>query len=223
LARFASIENCWKEMDQLPLYLTPLVLGFVHALEPDHMAAVTTFVSRRPRLRDAMGFGLRWGLGHSGAILLVGMGLILGGVRIPPSVATGMEFGVGTLLLALGLWLLWGVVHGGAHALARHAEDGHSHDRGSLWVGVAHGLSGTAALLTLLPVTLIRSSWAAGGYLFLFGVGTTLAMALYAGVAGMVFQQAGRRSPAVGGTLRAATALGSAALGIFWMVNAMVA
>src|SRR5688572_1994654 len=131
-------------MDLLPLYFTPLLLGFVHALEPDHMAAVTTFVSRRPSLRDAVGFGLRWGMGHSGAILLVGMVLIVAGVRIPDSVAAGLEFGVGTLLLALGLWLLWGVVHGRAHALARHPEEAHSHHRGSLWVGVAHGLSGTA-------------------------------------------------------------------------------
>jgi nickel/cobalt transporter (NicO) family protein len=210
-------------MDLLPLYFTPLVLGFVHALEPDHMAAVTTFVSRRPRARDAMRFGLRWGLGHSGAILLVGLALIAAGVRIPQSVAAGLEFGVGTLLLGLGLWLLWGMIHGRAHSLARHADKPHSHDRGSIWVGVAHGISGTAALLTLLPVTMIASPWAAAGYLVLFGVGTTAAMALYAAVAGVVFQQAGQRSPAVGGTLRAATALGSAFLGVLWMVNAMAA
>ena len=212
-------------MDLLPLLLTPLVAGFVHALEPDHMAAVTTFVSRRPRAREAVGFGLRWGLGHSGAILLVGMVLIVAGVRIPSSLAVGLEFGVGTLLLGLGVWLLWGLLHGRAHALAHAGGEhaGHTHRDGSLWVGVAHGQSGTAALLTLLPVTLIRSPWAASGYLFLFGFGTTLAMALYSGIAGQIFQRAGTMSPAVGGGLRVATALGSAALGVFWMVNAMAA
>lgn len=210
-------------MDLLPLLLTALVAGFVHALEPDHMAAVTTFVSRRPRLAEAAGFGLRWGLGHSLAILALGLVLIALGVRIPASVESGLEFGVGTLLLGLGLWLLWGVVHGRAHVLAGEAPHPHRHGRGSLWVGVAHGISGTAALLALLPVTLIRSPWAASGYLLLFGVGTTVAMAAYAAVAGVLFEQAGRRSPAAGGTLRAATALGSAGLGVFWMVNAMAA
>jgi hypothetical protein len=210
-------------MDLLPLLLTPLVMGFAHALEPDHMAAVTTFVTRRPTPRESIGFGLRWGVGHSAAILVVGLALIATGVRIPDSIRNGLEFGVGTLLLGLGLTLLWNVIHGGAHALAHRGGHTHPHRRGSLWVGVAHGLSGTTALLTLLPVTLIHSPWAAAGYLFLFGVGTTLAMALYAGIAGMVFHQAGQRLPALGGSLRATTALGSAGLGIFWMVNAMVA
>jgi nickel/cobalt transporter (NicO) family protein len=210
-------------MDLLPLLLTALVAGFLHALEPDHMAAVTTFVTRRPSPREAVGFGLRWGLGHSGAILVVGLALIATGVRIPDRVANGLELGVGVLLLGLGVMLLWRVVHGGAHALAGEHAHPHSHRRGSLWVGVAHGLSGTAALLTLLPVTLIRSPLAAAGYLLLFGVGTTAAMALYAGFAGMVFLRAGRRSPLLGGTLRAMTALGSATLGLFWMVNAMMA
>jgi hypothetical protein len=210
-------------MDLFPILLTGLVAGFVHALEPDHMAAVTTFVSRRPAPREAAGFGLRWGLGHSAAILAVGLVLIASGVRIPASVESGLEFGVGGLLLVLGLWLLWSVMHSRAHALAGDAPHEHRHGRGSLWVGVAHGLAGTAALLALLPVTLIRSPWAAAGYLLLFGVGTTLAMALYAAVAGVVFHQAGERSAVAGGTLRTLTALGSATLGIFWMINAVSA
>jgi nickel/cobalt exporter len=211
-------------MNLLPLLLTPFVMGFAHALEPDHMAAVTTFVTRRPTPRQAIGFGLRWGIGHSGALLVVGLALIASGLRIPPSITNGMEFGVGTLLLVLGLALLWRVVHGGAHVMAEttpHAHP-HPHRHGTLWVGVAHGLSGTAPLVALIPVTLIRSPWAASAYLMLFGLGTTVAMAIYAGMAGMVFEHAGRRFPALGGTLRTATALGSAGLGVFWMVNAVI-
>jgi high-affinity nickel permease len=206
-------------MELLPL-LTAVSLGFVHALEPDHMAAVTTFVSRRPRPAEALGFGVRWGLGHSGAILLVGTVLIALNLRVPDGVARGLEFGVGTMLLGLGLWLLWSVAHGRAHALAGH-DHGHRAANGSLWVGMAHGLAGTAPLVAILMVNVTRSPWLAGVYLFLFGVGTTAGMALYAGVAGAVFQQAGNRVPALGGTLRAATALGSAVLGIFWMMNAL--
>ncbi|HYW07454.1 MAG TPA: hypothetical protein VE913_10880 [Longimicrobium sp.] len=206
-------------MELLPL-LTAVSLGFVHALEPDHMAAVTTFVSRRPRRAEALGFGLRWGLGHSGAILLVGTVLIALNLRVPDGVARGLEFGVGTMLLGLGLWLLWSVAHGRAHALAGHDHE-HRAGNGSLWVGMAHGLAGTAPLVAIMMVNLTRSPWLAGAYLFLFGVGTTVGMALYAGIAGAVFQQARHRVPALGGTLRAATALGSAVLGIFWMMNAL--
>lgn len=207
--------------DLLPL-ATALVAGFAHALEPDHMAAVTTFVSRRPRPLEAIGFGIRWGLGHSAAILAVGGVLIALDLRLPEALARGLEFGVGTLLLGLGLWLLWSLLHERAHALAH--DPGRPHDHGergaSGWVGVAHGLAGTAPLVALLPVALGRSPLLAGAYLLFFGVGTTVAMGLYAGLAGAIFHRAGERSPAFAGVLRGATALGSAALGVFWMAGA---
>lgn len=208
--------------------LTALTAGFLHALEPDHMAAVTTFVSRRPRPAAALGFGLRWGVGHSAAILGVGVVVIALRLQIPEGVARGLEFGVGMLLLGLGLWLLWTVLHERAHRLAEgghghsHGEGpGHSHAHGSFWVGIAHGLAGTAPLLAILPVAMIHSSWMAAAYLLCFGVGTTVAMALYALVAGVVFRQAGERLPALGGTLRAVTAVFSAVLGVVWMAGAL--
>lgn len=205
-----------------------LVAGFAHALEPDHMAAVTTFVSRRPRPLQAVGFGIRWGLGHSAAILVVGCVLVALDLRLPDLLARGLEFGVGAMLVGLGLWLLWGVLHDRAHRLAggEHAHDGHHHHhhgRGSLWVGMAHGLSGTAPLVAALSVAAAGSPGRAAAYLALFGVGTTVAMAAYALAAGLLFDQAGHRAPALAGTLRALTAVGSAAIGVLWMVNAATA
>jgi nickel/cobalt transporter (NicO) family protein len=198
-----------------------LVAGFAHALEPDHMAAVTTFVSRRPRPLQAAGFGLRWGAGHAAAIVVVGCVLIALRVRLPEGVARGLEFGVGAMLLGLGLWLLWSVLHERAHRLAdgEHPQP-HHHRHGSLWVGMAHGLSGTAPLVAALSASFSGSPLRAAGYLLLFGVGTTLAMALYALAAGLVFDRAAHRAPALAGTLRALTAVGSAAIGVLWMVNA---
>lgn len=201
-----------------------LVAGFAHALEPDHMAAVTTFVSRRPRPLQAAGFGLRWGAGHAAAIVVVGCALVALRVRLPDGVARGLEFGVGAMLLGLGLWLLWSVLHERAHRLAAGAG-AHPHPhrhvgRGSLWVGMAHGLSGTAPLVAALSASFSGSPLRAAGYLLLFGAGTTLAMALYALAAGLVFERAAHRAPALAGTLRALTAVGSAAIGVLWMVNA---
>jgi ABC-type nickel/cobalt efflux system permease component RcnA len=209
-------------MQLLPL-LTALVAGFAHALEPDHVAAVTTFVSRRPRPLEAVGFGLRWGVGHSASLLVVGLALVALNLRLPDALTRGLEFGVGGMLLALGVWLLWSVLHERAHRLAggTPAEGhAHTHQHGTLWVGMAHGLAGTAPLVALLPAATTRSGWTAAAYLLLFGVGTTLAMGLYAMTAGLVFHGAGRRGPALGGALRALTAVGSATLGVVWMVGA---
>lgn len=215
-------------MDSLQVLapVTALVAGFAHALEPDHMAAVTTFVSRRPRPLQALGFGVRWGAGHSAALLVVGCILVALDVRLPALLARGLEFGVGAMLLGLGLWLLWNVLHERAHGLGGEAPADeahghhHHHGRGSLWVGLAHGLSGTAPLVAALSATAAGSAWQAAGYLALFGVGTTVAMALYAVAAGALFSRAANRGPALAGTLRAMTALGSAAIGVLWMVNA---
>lgn len=207
-------------MTVLPL-ATALVLGFGHALEPDHMAAVTTFVARRPRPSEAIRFGVHWGIGHSAAILAAGGVLILLDLQVPHGIARGLEFGVGGMLLLLGCWLLWGILHDRAHR--HHHAHGHAHSHThTTWVGAAHGLAGTAPLIALLPVTLAASPWLAGAYLLFFGVGTTLGMAVYALVAGVVFSQAGARVPRLAGGLRAATALGSAALGVFWMYGALV-
>jgi sulfite exporter TauE/SafE len=206
--------------------LTALVAGFAHALEPDHMAAVTTFVSRRPRPLEAVGFGVRWGVGHSASILVVGVALVALNLRVPERLSRGLEFGVGGMLLALGLWLLWSVLHERAHRLAGgHASasaegHAHAHRHGTLWVGMAHGLAGTAPLVALLPAATMRSGWTAALYLLFFGVGTTVAMGLYAVAAGLVFDRAGSRMPALAGTLRALTALGSGALGVAWMLGA---
>ncbi len=211
-------------MTLLPL-VTALVAGFAHALEPDHMAAVTTFVSRRPRPVEALGFGVRWGLGHSAAIVAAGGVLVLLDLHVPDGVARSLEFGVGGLLVVLGGWLLWSLLHARAHAFADgaqpHTHGAHRHGRGgSLWVGVAHGLAGTAPLIALLPIALTASPWMAGGYLLFFGVGTTVAMGIYAVVAGALFDQAGNRFPGLASLLRVATALGSVALGIAWMYGA---
>ncbi|HEU0051834.1 MAG TPA: hypothetical protein VFQ39_01610, partial [Longimicrobium sp.] len=164
-------------MNVLPL-LTAFTAGLAHAIEPDHVAAVTTFVSRRPKPLEAVGFGLRWGIGHSMAILVVGGILIALDLNVPDNVTRGLEFGVGMMLVGLGLWLLWNVLHERAHRLAgdsshSHGAHGHhhhhEHKHGSLWVGLAHGLAGTAPFIAVIPVALVKSPWQAGAYLLLFG------------------------------------------------------
>jgi hypothetical protein len=213
-------------IELLPL-LTALVAGFAHALEPDHMAAVTTFVSRRPDPAAALRFGVRWGFGHSAAILVVGGVLVLLDLHLPDGLARGLEFGVGAMLVGLGAWLLWGLLHARAHGHT-HAHDhdhghghGHTHDHnGATWVGVMHGMAGTAPLVALLPVVLSPSPALALGYLALFGVGTVLSMGLYALLTGYVFRHASRRFPSLASGLRLATALGSALIGVVWMWNA---
>jgi high-affinity nickel permease len=41
------------------------LLGMQHALEADHIAAVSSIAARRSEFRDIVKHGLTWGLGHT--------------------------------------------------------------------------------------------------------------------------------------------------------------
>lgn len=214
------------ELIALPL-VTALVAGSAHALEADHMAAVTTFVSRRPHPMRAFGFGVRWGLGHSLALLLAGGVVILLDLELPDRLVRGLEFGVGVMLVGLGLWVVAGALHirvgDDGHRRAHSVGVAHSHlpGRGTTWVGMAHGLAGTAGFLALVPAAIIASPWMAGGYLLLFGLGTVLAMGAYALVAGALFHRVGSYAPALGRVMQGAAGVASAVIGAMWMHGAL--
>lgn len=224
----------------LPL-LTAFATGFSHALSPDHVAAVGAFVSRRPRPLESLRFGARWGLGHSISVMLAGGALVLLDLRVPERVAQNLERGVGAMLFALGAWLLWSLAHERTHARrataivatdeapgtnveraveSAPAVDRHLDRRGSMVVGVAHGVAGIAPLIGVVPLAFMEPGRDALLYLAVFSAGTVAAMALFAGAAGLLLNASGRTNPCLALSLRFAAALGSAALGAAWVLNA---
>lgn len=227
----------------LVLLLTAGMIGFLHALEVDHMLAVSTFVSRRPSVPLAARFGARWGLGHSLAVLAVGGVLLVLGVRWPSRWDALGEALVGAMLAGLGGWALWSArrmhlhpveehgghahlhVHGtGAEHTHAHSQDpdapDHSHG-GITAVGFLHGLAGTSAVVALVPVTLMADVRAGLGYLAAFGIGVTLAMTLFAMAAAAAMQRAHARSLALGRWTVAGVGLAGLVTGVFWIVRAI--
>ena len=83
---------------------TASALGLLHALELDHMVAVSAFVAQRPTPRAAANFGARWGIGHSAAVLLAGGVLLASGLRVPSRFDDFGEMAVGVMLIAVGIW-----------------------------------------------------------------------------------------------------------------------
>jgi ABC-type nickel/cobalt efflux system permease component RcnA len=223
------------------------MLGALHALEIDHMLAVTTFVSRRPALRTAAGFGARWGIGHSVAVLAAGGALIATGVRLPDRLDAAGEALVGLMLVGLGTWALVSArklhlhsaeEHGGhahlhLHAAARgqHAHPhhgpegtGHDHTHGSITlVGLLHGLAGTSGVVALVPVTMMDRAALGVGYLAAFGVGVTAAMTLFALGAAVAVRQATGRSLAWGRRVAAAIGVTGIGVGLWWVGRAVLA
>src|SRR5882724_3865568 len=73
-------------------------LGMRHATDPDHVIAVSTIVSRQPKLSRAALIGAFWGLGHTVTIFVVGTAIILFNLTIPARVGLSMELSVGIML-----------------------------------------------------------------------------------------------------------------------------
>ena len=169
------------------------VLGLKHAVEVDHLAAVSTIVSERKTLLGSMLVGGLWGIGHTVSLLIAGVAGILLHVEISERTALALEFMVGLMLVALGanaLRKLWrgGHLHlhvhrhGGRAHIHPHIHDGspetdsHTHHGFSLgvrplFVGMVHGLAGSAALMLLVLSTISRPLVGLL-YIIVFGVGS---------------------------------------------------
>ena len=228
---------------------TALMLGALHALEADHMLAVTTFVTRRPSLATAARFGLRWGLGHSAAVLLLGGVVVATGLRWPERWGAAGEAAVGVMLAGLGAWALVSArklhlhdaeTHGGHAHLHLHAradaphEHGHDprdprhHGRdhahgGITLVGLMHGLAGTGGVVALLPMTLFRDRALGLSYLAAFGVGMTLAMTAFALVAAAAMRRTNRHSLVWGRRVALGIGVLGMVVGAGWVARAVSA
>src|SRR5256712_5377729 len=167
-----------------------LLLGFRHAFEPDHLAAVSTLATRQGRLLDACRLGLAWALGHTASVGAVVGAIILFGLHLPDRLWPAADLLVALLLIALGGTVIlryargrWHLpVHAHAagphlhlHSHAQGTSHEHAHPQGdarrSLGFGLLHGLAGSAAILVLL-VAAAPTRMAQLAYFGAFAAGT---------------------------------------------------
>ncbi len=227
------------DLDTLTFLSLGVLIGARHALDADHLAAVTTILSRDPCLKKGGLVGLAWGVGHGLTVVGAGLVLIGLGVTIPPAVAQTIEFAVGLMLVGLGLSLGLKMSRDGWHA------HGHEHDGGRHWhlhrhhesvvhdhdhhhwmrlsvrpflVGACHGLAGTAALGVLVASAVVSFGGAAL-YLVAFGLGSVLGMiviALAVSVPLVMSPAFGRQAQTA---LQGLASVGSIGLGLFIMTD----
>ena len=170
------------------------LLGLRHALDTDHLAAVSTVLAERPSLLASGAVGLCWGVGHTVTLLLVGSIVLICGIRIPDEFEFIAESGVGVLLIVLGGMLAFKLYRERWH-MHSHRHDGeshvhlHSHQRQNdhrhrhwmfesirpFCIGMAHGLAGSAALMLMILAT---TTGVAEGLLsiLIFGLGSIIGM-----------------------------------------------
>ncbi len=185
------------------------LIGMQHALEADHVAAVGAMAAggssskRRLALRGAV-----WGLGHTITLFAICAAVILTGLTLTDQVSAALEFGVGVMLVLLGVDVVRRMrkkrihfhvhrheagkphlhAHSHAGATENHNQDRHDHSHPTgfpvraLCVGLVHGAAGSAGLLAL-AVAGTQNPWVAVGYVAVFGVGSILGMAVLSYIA----------------------------------------
>jgi sulfite exporter TauE/SafE len=210
---------------------TALFAGTAHALEADHMAAVTSFAVRRPGMRQAVRFGVRWSIGHGGAIVLVGAALLALGVYLPAGASHLLERMVGVVMIGLGLWTVRGAralhahvhVHdaGAAHThVHSHASaDSHDHGHAITAVGLVHGLAGSGSAVMLIPVATFDSAGLALLYLVIFAVGTIAGMAAYGLLAGFIVGRTAEHSMRLARIVAHVTGVFTIVIGFVWLLR----
>jgi hypothetical protein len=208
-----------------------VLLGVRHALDPDHLAAVTVLATEHPGVRRGAWLGASWGAGHGVALLAVGLALAVFDGALAPWVADVFELAVAVMLVALGMRALAQSLRGGARGVTRehaHGSRSHAHPsslphvhlgslplaRRPLLVGMVHGLAGSGAL-TALAVARLPSVSARVAFLALFGVGAVLGMTALSGAAGLPLARLARR-PALARGVAAACGAAAALFGAYW-------
>ncbi|MEN9791778.1 MAG: hypothetical protein RLZZ63_1436 [Gemmatimonadota bacterium] len=186
--------------------VTPILLGALlglrHATDADHVVAVTTIVARQRSWWQAARIGAVWGVGHSVTLFLLGGAIIGFRVVIPPRLGLGLEFVVALMLIGLGYANLRQRDEPSAPSLIR-----------PFWIGVVHGLAGSAAV-ALLVLSTIRAPLEAAAYLLMFGSGTIIGMMLVTLLLATPTVYGGARVARMQGGVRRAAGVLSIAFGV---------
>jgi len=161
-------------------------LGIKHAVEADHVAAVSTFSARTHSFKRSVLTGVAWGVGHTSILLLVGLIILVLQINIPEKLSMIFELGVGLMLIYLGICniRMKDIIHAHSH---HHDVSTHSHKhfhtkepRGylsSFIVGSIHGLAGSGSFM-LIILSDINNLTTGLAYILIFGLGSIGAMAL---------------------------------------------
>ena len=179
-----------------------LLIGMQHALEADHLAAVSVIAARKTSASKIISHGVFWGIGHTLTLMGVAGGALYLGLEISAKTSAWMETVVGIMLILLGGNLLARLVkerihfhfhshnveklhiHAHSHAGEKGAHENflHNHEHSNvlpwrtLLIGMIHGMAGSAALL-VLTTQIVSSPLVGLSYVGLFGIGSVFGMA----------------------------------------------
>lgn len=218
------------------------LIGMQHALEADHVAAVSSIASRQSGIRSISRHGTYWGIGHAMMLIAVAGTAIILNIALSEHLTSVLEFCVGMMLVGLGGHVLWrfntdrvhfhahshddGKTHIHAHShlgdTEPHVESAHDHAHPeripwrALAVGIMHGMAGSAALIVLTAATLASPLW---GFIYIvvFGLGSIAGMAVLSAAIALPLTYTARSVTWLHGGLQLGIGCATIALGVVVM------
>ena len=194
------------------IIIAGLMIGVLHAFEPDHLSAVSTQLlrnndnSKSSKKRDLQNLtiisslrGALWGMGHTSSIILIGL-LIAGlSLNIPDDFFISAEVLVGLMLITLAIFTFTNKsifkqkhVHphthsnGISHTHSHDHNENHKHGHKAYLIGCVHGIAGSGSLVALFASTMNGFDMMIY-FLILFGIGSIIGMTVASGVMGLPF------------------------------------
>lgn len=223
------------EVSTISMLAFGFVLGLKHAIEADHIAAVSTIASEHASIVRSTFVGAFWGIGHTISLLVASAAIVFLHLEIGSGVGLVLEFGVGIMLILLGANALRKIVTGGHLHMHVHRHGGrlHAHPhihqsqqpdnisshhglklhRRPLIIGMIHGVAGSGALM-LLVLSTICQPFIALAYVLMFGIGSTGGMMVMSALVGLPAILTAQRFARANAVLRAAAACSSVVLGL---------
>ena len=218
--------------------LSGLLAGAGHVWSgPDHLAAIAPLAVRHPR--HAWLPGLRWGIGHSSGVMLIGLLSLMLRELLPVDLLSswGERF-VGVMLIGIGLWSLRkalqhtvhthehehdGTCHAHVHLhspkSSHAAESSHRHAHAAFGIGILHGLAGSSHLLGILPMLAFPTQAQALCYLGAFAGGTVISMAGFSWAMGFAAQRAAGGGLKFYRSLMICTGVAAIVVGCVWIAQ----
>jgi len=89
------------------LFTLAFGLGLLHALDADHLMAISGLLNHNNDTRSGLHFCLRWAIGHGITLFIIGSAVLVLGMAIPHQLSHYAEYAIACLLILIGAWLLW--------------------------------------------------------------------------------------------------------------------
>jgi len=194
-------------MENIAVLLTfAFGLGLLHALDADHILAVSALSSDKSGFHNSTRYALRWSVGHGAILLAITVLIHWSVISMPAEVSALAEQLVGVVLIVLGLLVLYQIrskrlhFHFHKHKNKTHAhwhphddqdieKKNHQHEHKAFLIGGLHGLAGSAPLLAIIPLSEAKPISYSLLYLLVFSLGVFLAMISFGGLFGSLLKR----------------------------------